>query len=64
MSEQGKGDTPRPIVVDPETFKKNWEQTFKRPCCFVCGNSLPFGSMQCPALCHINGVAIGDLHDA
>jgi hypothetical protein len=31
MSEQGKGDTPRPIVVDPETFKKNWEQTFPPP---------------------------------
>jgi hypothetical protein len=31
MSENGKGDTPRPIVVDPETFKKNWEQTFPPP---------------------------------
>lgn len=31
MSENGKGDTPRPIVVDSETFKKNWEQTFPKP---------------------------------
>jgi len=31
MSENGKGDTPRPIVVDRETFEQNWEQTFKRP---------------------------------
>lgn len=28
MSDNGKGDTPRPIVVDQETYKKNWEQTF------------------------------------
>jgi hypothetical protein len=28
MAENGKGDTPRPIVVDQETFKKNWAQTF------------------------------------
>jgi hypothetical protein len=31
MTENGKGDTPRPIVVDPETFKQNWEQTFPPP---------------------------------
>ena len=31
MTENGKGDTPRPIVVDAETFKKNWEQTFPPP---------------------------------
>lgn len=31
MSENGKGDTPRPIVVNRETFEHNWEQTFKRP---------------------------------
>ncbi len=24
----GKGDTPRPLSVDTETFKNNWEQTF------------------------------------
>ena len=30
MSENGKGDTPRPIVVDQETYKKNWEQTFSK----------------------------------
>ena len=24
----GKGDTPRPLSVDTETFKSNWEQTF------------------------------------
>lgn len=31
MSDNGKGDIPRPIVVDTETFKKNWEQTFPKP---------------------------------
>jgi len=31
MSENGKGDSPRPIVVDAETYKKNWEQTFPKP---------------------------------
>lgn len=31
MSDNGKGDTPRPIVVDQETYKKNWEQTFPKP---------------------------------
>lgn len=31
MSDNGKGDAPRPIVVDTETFKKNWEQTFPKP---------------------------------
>ena len=30
MSENGKGDTPRPIVVDSETYKKNWEHTFPK----------------------------------
>jgi len=29
MSDNGKGDTPRPIVVDKETYEKNWKQTFK-----------------------------------
>ncbi len=24
----GKGDTPRPLSVDTETFKSNWERTF------------------------------------
>ena len=24
----GKGDTPRPLSVDTETYKSNWEQTF------------------------------------
>ena len=24
----GKGDTPRPLSVDAETYKSNWEQTF------------------------------------
>lgn len=28
----GKGDTPRPIHVDPETYASNWESTFgKKP---------------------------------
>lgn len=31
MSDNGKGDTPRPVVVDAETYKKNWEQTFPKP---------------------------------
>lgn len=31
MSDNGKGDMPRPIVVDQETYKKNWEQTFPKP---------------------------------
>lgn len=31
MSDNGKGDTPRPIVIDSETFKKNWEHTFPKP---------------------------------
>ena len=30
MSENGKGDSPRPIVIDAETYKKNWEQTFPK----------------------------------
>lgn len=30
MSDNGKGDSPRPISVDGETFKKNWEQTFPK----------------------------------
>jgi hypothetical protein len=25
----GKGDTPRPLSVDTETYKNNWEQTFE-----------------------------------
>jgi hypothetical protein len=24
----GKGDTPRPLSVDVDTYKNNWEQTF------------------------------------
>jgi len=24
----GKGDTPRPLSVDTDTFKSNWERTF------------------------------------
>lgn len=30
IRDNGKGDTPRPIVVDAETYKKNWEQTFPK----------------------------------
>ena len=26
--EAGKGDKPRPIIVDRETFNTNWEKTF------------------------------------
>ena len=25
----GKGDTPRPLSVDTETYKSNWERTFE-----------------------------------
>ncbi len=25
----GKGDTPRPMSVDTETYKSNWERTFE-----------------------------------
>ena len=28
MSHGGKGDTPRPISVDANTFADNWERTF------------------------------------
>lgn len=30
MSENGKGDKPRPISVDRETFERNWEMAFGR----------------------------------
>jgi len=26
----GKGDKPRPIEIDEETFNKNWHKTFKK----------------------------------
>lgn len=29
MSENGKGDTPRPMSVDTATFGKRWEETFR-----------------------------------
>lgn len=29
MSENGKGDTPRPMRVDTATFGKRWEETFR-----------------------------------
>lgn len=28
MSENGKGDTPRPLSVDSTTYKNNWERIF------------------------------------
>ena len=33
MSDGGKGDTPRPYSVDPNTFNSNWEAIFgkKKP---------------------------------
>jgi hypothetical protein len=33
MSHGGKGDTPRPISVDSETFASNWDRIFgkKKP---------------------------------
>jgi hypothetical protein len=27
----GKGDTPRPLSVDAETFASNWDLIFKKP---------------------------------
>lgn len=30
MSENGKGDKPRPLSVDRETFETNWERAFGR----------------------------------
>lgn len=32
MSENGKGDTPRPMSVDTATFGKRWAETFASPC--------------------------------
>lgn len=29
MSENGKGDTPRPMSVDRRTFSMNWERIFQ-----------------------------------
>ena len=26
----GKGDKPRPVEIDKETFDKNWQKTFKK----------------------------------
>jgi hypothetical protein len=48
----GKGDTPRPIVVDPETFKKNWEQTFWHLCDFCCEERARPNSHFCSPECH------------
>lgn len=28
MSQNGKGDTPRPLSIDIETFNNNWERIF------------------------------------
>lgn len=30
MSENGKGDKPRPLSIDRDTFEKNWERAFGR----------------------------------
>jgi hypothetical protein len=30
MTQNGKGDTPRPIVVDRKTYENNWERIFGR----------------------------------
>jgi len=29
--QSGKGDTPRPIAVDPNQYELNWERTFGSP---------------------------------
>lgn len=31
MTQNGKGDTPRPLSVSIETYKNNWERIFKQP---------------------------------
>jgi hypothetical protein len=31
MSENGKGDTRRPLSVDQKTFSSNWERAFSTP---------------------------------
>lgn len=30
MTQNGKGDKPRPMAVDAETWDKNWSQIFKK----------------------------------
>lgn len=29
MSSAGKGDTPRPLAVTPEEYRRRWERTFR-----------------------------------
>lgn len=31
MSDGGKGDNPRPMDVDRQTFENNWDAIFKKP---------------------------------
>ncbi len=31
MSDGGKGDSPRPMDVDHQTFQNNWDAIFKKP---------------------------------
>ncbi len=31
MSDDGKGDNPRPMDVDRQTFENNWDAIFKKP---------------------------------
>jgi hypothetical protein len=30
MAQNGKGDTPRPISIDRQTYENNWERVFGR----------------------------------
>lgn len=30
MTQNGKGDTPRPLSVSTEVYKNNWERIFKK----------------------------------
>jgi hypothetical protein len=46
----GKGDAPRPIVVDLKTFRQNWEQTFGLD------NASAVGENEAPTLSPISEV--------
>lgn len=42
MSQNGKGDSPRPISVDLETFYNNWDRIFSKAEIDTCAySSLP-----------------------
>lgn len=42
MTQNGKGDTPRPFTIDKDTFYDNWEKTFSKAEIETCAySSLP-----------------------